>query len=410
MNTTPRANRFHIIVLGRRNVGKSSLINSIAGQKVSIVSDVAGTTTDPVQKAMEILPLGPVLFVDTAGIDDIGELGLLRVEKSFSELSKADMVLLVLNDSLAVEDYEEKILLEAKRLNLPLIVVINKIDENSYTKEQIQIVVEKLKDIPVLSVSSLTGVGIDELKEAMVEYAPVDFNDVPIVHDLLTKGDTVVLVTPIDSAAPKGRMILPQVQVIRDVLDGDCSLIVTKETELLEVLENLKLPPKMVITDSQVFGYVNSVLAKEIALTSFSILFARYKGNLATLVQGAKSISNLKPGDKVLMSEACTHHRQEDDIGTVKIPNWLNSHVGGQLDFNFTAGNDFASDLSQYKLIVHCGSCMINRKEMLTRIMKAKNAGIPIVNYGVAIAYMHGILKRVLSPFPELAKVLENGV
>ena len=410
MNDTPRANRFHIIVLGRRNVGKSSLINSLAGQEVSIVSDVAGTTTDPVQKAMEILPLGPVVFIDTAGIDDTGDLGLLRVEKSFSVLDKADMVLLVLNDALAVGEYEKKVLSEASERNIPLVAVVNKIDENVYSADILEALGKKLPDVPVVSVSSLTGEGIDELKETMVVHAIKDLNDVPIVHDLLNKGDVVLLVTPIDSAAPKGRMILPQVQVIRDILDGDCSLVVTKEDGLAQVLGNLQSKPQMVITDSQVFGYVNSVVPPEIALTSFSILFARYKGELAILVDGAKAIDNLQPGDKVLMSEACTHHRQEDDIGTVKIPNWLNKYVGGKLDFHWTAGNDFAADLSQYKLIVHCGSCMINRQQMLTRLLQAKQAGVPIVNYGVAIAYMQGILQRVLSPFPELAKALKNGV
>lgn len=410
MNSVPNANRFHIVVLGKRNVGKSSLVNSIANQKVSIVSDVAGTTTDPVQKAMEILPLGPVLFTDTAGVDDVGELGLLRVEKSLAAIDKANMVLLVLDLDLSISKYEKNILDEASKRNVPVIAVVNKIDKNSYSSEKILALKEQLAHIPLLKVSSVTGEGINELKQSIAEYVVSDLDNLPIVYDLLNKGDTVVLVTPIDSSAPKGRMILPQVQTIRDVLDGDCSVVVSKEKDLEDVLSNLKEPPKMVITDSQVFGYVNSIVPKDIMLTSFSILFARHKGDLATLVKGAKAIGSLKPGDKVLISEACTHHRMEDDIGTVKIPKWLNGYVGGELDFHWTAGNDFAEDLSQYKLIVHCGSCMINKQEMLSRLMKAEIAGVPIVNYGVAIAYINGILPRVLSPFDELVNFLNDEV
>lgn len=409
MQETPRANRLHMVLFGRRNVGKSSLINALTGQNIAIVSPVAGTTTDPVQKAMEILPIGPVMIIDTAGLDDVGELGALRVKKSLEMIKRTDLILLVLDDALQIGAAEQIVLVEAKKRQIPVVAVANKNDTNQF-KHEVLIQCQAKLGAAVIATSALTGEGIDDLKMAIIKNAPTEFADAQIVGDLLNAGDTVVLVVPIDTAAPKGRLILPQVQVIRDLLDSNCATIVVKENQLKQTLDSLKQPPAMVITDSQVFGAVSKIVPKNIVLTSFSILFARYKGDLPMLVAGAKAIDSLKPGDKVLIAEACTHHRQEDDIGTVKIPGWLNAHVGGELDYTWSAGIVFDKQLADYKLIVHCGSCMITRREMLERLFEAKAEHVPVVNYGIAIAHMHGILPRVLSPFPECLKILGQEV
>ncbi|MEG6615476.1 [FeFe] hydrogenase H-cluster maturation GTPase HydF [Peptococcaceae bacterium 1198_IL3148] len=407
MHNTPRGNRLHIAIFGRRNAGKSSLINAITNQNIALVSDIAGTTTDPVYKAMELLPIGPVVIIDTAGIDDVGPLGELRVEKSKEILKKADIVLLVIDATKGITNFEQELIKECQRVQLPVVAVINKIDQRPLTAGDVATYSNDLS-VPAVAVSATTGKGIADLKLAIIRYAPKSWDDNAIIGDLLSPGDTVVLVTPIDSAAPKGRLILPQVQTIRDILDHDGVTVVTKETELKQSLANLKGKPKMVITDSQAFAKADADTPKEILLTSFSILFARYKGDLETLVAGARAIDKLKSGDKVLVAEACTHHRVEDDIGTVKIPNWLRKHVGGELQFEWVSGTKFPDDLSEYKLVLHCGACMINRREMLARIMQVQGAGVPVVNYGVAIAYLHGILRRALSPFPHLVKMLDE--
>ncbi|ABO50669.1 iron-only hydrogenase maturation protein HydF [Desulforamulus reducens MI-1] len=407
MENTPRGNRLHIAIFGRRNAGKSSLINALTSQDIAVVSNIPGTTTDPVYKAMEILPVGPVVIIDTAGIDDSGDLGELRVKRSMDVLNKADMVLLVIDAGSGVTDYELKIARRCQEKKLPVVVVFNKIDAHHVTEQQIEEAKTQLAG-PTVVVSALNGQGIGDLKIAIVNTAPATWDDQAIVGDLLNPGDTAVLVVPIDSAAPKGRLILPQVQTIRDILDHDAMAYVAKESELKECIANFIKKPKMVITDSQAFREVEKDTPEDILLTSFSILFARYKGDLETLVAGAKAIERLKPGDKVLISEACTHHRMEDDIGTVKIPRWLRQVVGGDLEFHWSSGHRFPEDLSDYKLVVHCGACMVNRREMLSRIMQVQQVGVPIVNYGVCIAFVMGILRRALSPFPTIQQMLND--
>lgn len=407
MNATTRGQRLHIAIFGRRNAGKSSLINALTNQDIALVSEVAGTTTDPVYKAMEILPIGPVVFIDTAGIDDEGSLGQLRVQKSKEVLNKTDLVLLVVDITLDITSYEEHLIQVCQQKNIPLVAVLNKIDQYEITNNQLEQYKKRL-GIPVAAVSALTGLGITDLKMLMVKNAPKKWDDQPIIGDLIASGDMVVLVTPIDQAAPKGRLILPQVQTIRDILDHQAVALVTQPGNLASTLAGLIGKPKIVVCDSQVFGQVNATTPKDILLTSFSILFARYKGDLQSLVLGAKAIDKLKPGDKVLVAEACTHHRVEDDIGTVKIPNWLRKHVGGELHFEWVSGTQFPQNLHDYKLVLHCGACMINRREMLARIMQLRNAGVAVVNYGVAIAHLHGILRRALSPFPYLIEILDD--
>jgi [FeFe] hydrogenase H-cluster maturation GTPase HydF len=404
LNQTPRGNRLHIAIFGRRNTGKSSLINALTNQNIAIVSDVPGTTTDPVYKSMEILPIGPVVLIDTAGIDDVGTLGSLRIEKTLAVLAKTDLLLLVVDPASGIGPYEKDVIKRAKENKLPLIVVINKMD--LYPDASIDGLIAPLK-APVVPVSALNGQGIADLKMAMIKAAPKDWTAPSIVGDLISPGDTVVLVVPIDLAAPKGRLILPQVQTMRDILDHDAVALVTKERDLKATLANLQSKPRLVITDSQAFLRVAADTPKDVLMTSFSILFARFKGNLPFLVEGARTIGRLVPGDKVLIAEACTHHRVEDDIGTVKIPRWLTQTVGGTLDFTWVSGIELPSDLKDYKLVIHCGACMINRKEMLHRLMMAQEAGVPMVNYGVLIAHVLGILKRALTPFPEAAKALE---
>lgn len=399
MRTTPRSERLHIAIFGKRNAGKSSLINALTSQPVALVSDVPGTTTDPVYKAMELLPVGPVVFIDTAGIDDTGDLGRLRVQRSFSVINKADMALLVV-DSLAGPSPIERSL--ARRLSakgLAVVGVLNKLDLISL--EEAQVMLERCRaDIGVnfVAVSALTGSGIGALKEAIIRTAPSDWEGPPILGDLVKPGDLVVLVVPIDLEAPKGRIILPQVQAIRDVLDNDCYCIMVKEDRLKEVLERLKVPPRLVVTDSQAFDKVASQVPAGVGLTSFSILFARHKGDLKTLVSGARVIESLKPGDSVLVAEACTHHPIGDDIGRVKIPRWLEKKVGGPLNFTWYAGGSFPEDLSGFKMAIHCGGCMINRREMLARLCALREAGVAVVNYGVLISYLHGIMDRALAP------------
>lgn len=405
MNNTPRGNRLHIAIFGRRNVGKSSLINAITNQNIALVSDVAGTTTDPVYKSMEILPIGPVVLIDTAGLDDEGELGKLRVKRSFSVLNKTDLVLLVVEAGCSLAAYEDEILRICREKNLPVVIVINKTDLTPVGQASAEYL--KIKTgYDAVGVSAATGYGIEELKLAIIRNAPATWEDRPIVGDMLTPGDHVVLVTPIDSAAPKGRLILPQVQTLRDILDHDCMATICKETELETVLKLLNKKPGLVITDSQVFKQADAATPPDILLTSFSILFARQKGDLHSLALGAKAIDELRPGDKVLMAEACTHHRVEDDIGRVKIPNWLRQYVGGELQFEWASGTGYPDNLREFSLIVHCGGCMINRREMLYRLAQAQANNVPVVNYGVAIAHLMGILPRALSPFPEIKEAI----
>lgn len=395
MNQTPSANRTHIGIFGKRNAGKSSLINAITGQNYAIVSDVLGTTTDPVLKSMELLPLGPVVIIDTPGLDDEGELGALRIQKAYQILNKTDIAVLVIDASFGVTKEDSEILKRIHEKEIPCVIVVNKSDICPNCN---------LEDLPLpdsdyaILVSSKTGEHIHDLKELLAQQASQDTIQKSIVADLLNPLDFVVLVVPIDSAAPKGRLILPQQQTIRDVLEAKASAIVVQETELAETLNSLGKKPKMVITDSQVFKKVSAVTPDDILLTSFSILFARYKGNLKTLVDGASALDSLKNGDRILISEGCTHHRQCDDIGTVKLPNWIRSYTKKEVEFEFTSGTEFPLDLSSYKMIVHCGGCMLNEREMKYRLKCAEDAKIPITNYGTCIAYINGILNRSLEP------------
>lgn len=395
MNQTPSANRTHIGIFGKRNAGKSSLINAITGQNYAIVSDVLGTTTDPVLKSMELLPLGPVVIIDTPGLDDEGELGALRIQKAYQILNKTDIAVLVIDASFGVTKEDSEILKRIHEKEIPCVIVVNKSDIYPNCN---------LEDLPLpdsdsaILVSSKTGEHIHELKELLAQQASQDTIQKSIVADLLNPLDFVVLVVPIDSAAPKGRLILPQQQTIRDILEAKASAIVVQETELAETLNSLGKKPKMVITDSQVFKKVSAVTPDDILLTSFSILFARYKGNLKILVNGASALDSLKNGDRILISEGCTHHRQCDDIGTVKLPNWIRSYTKKEIEFEFTSGTEFPLDLSSYKMIVHCGGCMLNEREMKYRLKCAEDAKIPITNYGTCIAYINGILNRSLEP------------
>ena len=399
MENTPKASRLHIAIFGRRNVGKSSLINAITNQNIALVSPVAGTTADPVYKAMEIPPIGPVMLIDTAGIDDEGELGLLRVEKTMQVLNKTDMAILVTDAQIDFDEYENNLIESIRKHSLPLIGVANKSDLSDITDKDWQLYQEKF-DNKVIKASAKTGEGIDELKQLIIKNAPNDFESAPILGDLIN-GDIVVLVTPIDSAAPKGRLILPQNQAIRDALDHDACCIVVKEGQLKTALENLINPPGLVVTDSQEFKKVSEIVPQGIPLTSFSILYARHKGDLKKLVTGAQAIDCLKTGDKVLIAEACTHHCQAADIGRVKIPRLLTQHINGKLEFEWSAGGNFPtlSGVKKYNLIVHCGACMLSRREMLYRIALASDASVDIVNYGVLISKILGILPRVLKPF-----------
>lgn len=407
MQGTPKGNRLHIGIFGRRNAGKSSLINSLTKQDAALVSPVAGTTTDPVYKAMEILPIGPVMIIDTAGIDDSGTLGKMRIEKTREVITKTDVAILVMDGQEDFSDDEESLVEELKKRKIPTILVLNKTDISPISDGKVKGLKAKLK-MPILKISTVNHQGIESLKEELIKSVPDHWEGQPLIGDLINGGDSVVMVVPIDTAAPKGRLILPQVQAIRDVLDHDGHALVVKERELKSLLDNLKEKPKLVVTDSQGFLKVEADTPKEIKLTSFSILMARHKGDLETLVMGAKAIDSLKRGDKVLIAEACTHQCQSDDIGRVKIPRWLRQYVGGELEFHWTSGNSFPVDLQKYKLIIHCGGCMINRRAMLHRMQVAKEHKVPIVNYGVLIAKLHGILPRALSPFPYLQMLMKE--
>lgn len=399
LNNTPNADRVHIGIFGRRNAGKSSVINAVTGQNLAIVSDVLGTTTDPVYKAMEILPLGPVVLIDTPGLDDVGELGELRVQKAFQVLNKTDIALLVLDVNSGFSKEEEKLLELVKAKNIPFVAVLNKTDiaQEDKIKESEKLLKDKYNIENVVSVSAEKKDGIFEMKEKIASLN-TEKEKSPIISDLVCPGETAVLVVPIDESAPKGRLILPQQQTIRDLLDHNAMAAVTQVTTLAKTLESFKEPPKIVVTDSQAFKEVAKIVPESVPLTSFSILFARHKGELSTLVKGVKAMDNLKDGDTVLISEGCTHHRQCNDIGSVKIPNAVRKYTGKNLNFEFTSGGEFPLDLSKYSLIIHCGGCMLNEREMKYRIACANDAGIPMVNYGVLLAQVNGILNRSLEP------------
>lgn len=408
MRNTPKGFRLHIGLFGRRNVGKSSLLNALTRQTVSIVSDIAGTTTDPVEKPMELLPIGAVLFIDTAGIDDVGALGEMRVQKTKQVFDRTDVGIIV---TIAGEwgEFEETILAELRERKIPVIVVFNKTDVASVDAAQ----EARLRDLQISCVetSAAWGEGVLDLREALVKAAPEEFINAPaIIGDLIPAGELVVLVIPIDLEAPKGRLILPQVQSIRDILDNDAYCLVVKERELRDALDRLKRPPALVVTDSQAFLKVAADTPNDVHMTSFSILFARFKGDLVEFVRGALAIENLAPGDKVLICESCSHHPIGEDIGRVKLPRWLRQYVGGKLEFTHVQGHDFPDDLSSYKLAVHCGACMWNRREVLSRIIRCQQAGVPITNYGLAIAYSLGIFERALRPFPGALEVYQQSL
>ncbi len=394
----PKTFRLHIGIFGRRNAGKSSILNSFTNQDVSIVSEIAGTTTDPVEKPMELLPLGPVLFIDTAGIDDTSVLGQKRIEKTTAVFDRTDLGIIVTNFT-EWGEYEYRLIETFKRKEIPFIIVFNKCDiqvEDLDITSQLDSV-----KIKYISVSALTGNGLSGLRELILQAAPNEFINRPsILADLVGPGEAAVLVVPIDKEAPKGRLILPQVQSIRDLLDNDSFCLVVKERELREALSHFTKPPKLVVTDSQAFLKVAADTPPEIPMTSFSILFARFQGDLTEMVRGAMAIEKLKAGDKVLIAEACSHHPIGEDIGTVKIPRWLTQYVGGKLEIDSIRGHDFPPNISEYKLIIHCGACMWNRRKMLSRIIKARQANVPVTNYGLAIAYSLGIFERALQPFP----------
>lgn len=389
LNDTPSGERTHIAFFGLRNAGKSSLVNAVTGQNLAVVSDIKGTTTDPVSKAMELLPLGPVVIIDTPGIDDSGSLGEQRVKRAMNVLAKCDVAILVHDATQEISPAETDLLRLFDERRLPHIVVHNKADILTSRQEG------------TFYVSAITGENVTALKERIASLAKNDAPEKHLVADLLTPGDVVILVIPVDKAAPKGRLILPQQQTIRDILDAKCSCLVCQDTQLPAMLNALNVKPRIVITDSQVFARVDAVTPRDIPLTSFSILFARYKGDLRTLADGAMRLSQLKDGDKVLISEGCTHHRQCGDIGTEKIPAWIRKFSGANPEFSFTSGGEFpdSETLKQFALVVHCGGCMLNEQEMRSRLKRANMAGVPIVNYGVAIAHMHGILKRSIEPF-----------
>jgi [FeFe] hydrogenase H-cluster maturation GTPase HydF len=397
MTSTPKSLRLHIAFFGRRNVGKSSLLNAITRQQVSIVSPVAGTTTDPVEKPMELLPLGPVLFIDTAGLDDTGELGALRVQKTRQVFERTDLAVLVAEAG-AWSDFENEILAELERHKIPVVVAFNKIDAGEPDAALVAGLMGR--KFRVVRTAATNGSGILDLRQALLDAAPPDFIDSPaIVGDLVGPGELAVLVVPIDKEAPKGRLIQPQVQAIRDLLDTDAYCLVVKERELRSALDRLKLPPKLVVTDSQAFLKVAADTPRNVPLTSFSILMSRFKGDLLTQVQGTLAIEQLRPGDRVLIAEACAHHPIGEDIGRVKIPRWLTQYTGAKLQFEHVQGHDFPADLAPYKLVIHCGACMWNRREMLGRILRCQQAGVPVTNYGLTIAYSLGIFARALEPF-----------
>jgi [FeFe] hydrogenase H-cluster maturation GTPase HydF len=406
MTPAPQGLRLHIAFFGRRNVGKSSLLNALTRQSVSIVSPVAGTTTDPVEKPMELLPLGPVLFIDTAGLDDTGELGAQRVEKTRQVLERTDVAVLVAEAG-GWGDFETALLSELNARPTPVIVVFNKVDAGEPDPALLaRLAAEKRC---VVRTSAVRGTGMLELRQALIEIAPADFIDRPaLVGDLVGPGELAVLVVPIDQEAPQGRLILPQVQAIRDLLDSNAFCLVVRERELRRALERLNAPPKLVVTDSQAFLKVAADTPRTVPLTSFSILMARLKGDLLTQVQGALAIGRLRSGDRVLIAEACTHHPIGEDIGRVKIPRWLAQYTGARLQIEHVQGHDFPADLTPYRLVIHCGACMWNRREMLNRILRCQQAGVPITNYGLTIAFSLGIFERALEPFPAAREYFRN--
>lgn len=397
LNETASADRLHIGFFGKRNAGKSSLCNAVTGQELSVVSDVRGTTTDPVRKAMELLPLGPVVIIDTPGLDDEGELGALRVKRTRQVLNYVDLAVLTVDATVGMTEPERELCEIFKSKNIPYVVAYNKSD--------------LLSSIPQpgeneIYVSARDGVNINELKDKMAALVKASDEQKFIVGDLIEPNDKIVLVVPIDKAAPKGRLILPQQQTIRDILDSGATALVCRDTELSELLASLPQKPRMVVTDSQAFGKVAKIVPRDVELTSFSILFARYKGNLRDAVRGAAILDKLQDGDKILISEGCTHHRQCGDIGTVKLPKWISEYTGKQLGFEFTSGRDFPEDLSAYALVIHCGGCMLTEREMQYRARHASDSGIPMSNYGIIIAHTHGILRRSLEPFKDILKEL----
>ncbi len=389
LNETTSSERVHISFFGRRNAGKSSLINALTGQKLAIVSSTAGTTTDPVSKAMELLPLGPVILTDTAGLDDDSDLGALRIEKTLEVLLKTDIAVIVVDASIGVTDFETDLISDITIKKIPYLTVYNKCDLISDDSKPCGI-----------CVSSFTGEGIEEFKNRLASFLVVEDNG-KLTSDLASNGDVVLLVTPIDSSAPKGRIILPQQQVLRDLLDHNALPMFCRETEISAALEKLSVPPKIVICDSQVFGLVSKLVPESIPLTSFSMLMARYKGNFKEAVKGAAALDNIKTGDKILISEGCTHHRQCEDIGTIKLPNFIRKYTNCEPEFEFTSGGEFPGDLSSYKLVIHCGGCMLRPRDIANRYNRALEAGVPMTNYGIAIAKIHGILDRASKPLVE---------
>ncbi len=408
MKSAPKSQRLHIGLFGRRNVGKSSLLNALTRQNVSIVSDIAGTTTDPVEKPMELLPIGPVLFIDTAGIDDVGALGEMRVQRTRQVFDRTDVGIIV-TESGHWGEFEDEVLAELRQRKVPAIIVFNKADQ-AEPDAAARAALDDTKT-PWVRAVAVRGEGVLDLREALIRCMPDDFINPPsIVGDLVPAGEMAMLVVPIDLEAPKGRLIVPQVQTIRDLLDSDAYCMVVKERELRDALGRLNRPPALVITDSQAFLKVAGDTPPDVPMTSFSILFARNKGDLSAFVEGALAIDRLRPGSKVLVAESCSHHPIGDDIGRVKIPRWLTQYVGGKIEFTHVQGHDFPDDVTPYELIIHCGACMWNRREMLSRIIRCREAGVPITNYGMTIAYSLGIFERALAPFPAALDIYKAGV
>ena len=406
MNQTPASERVHVSFFGKRNAGKSSIINAVTGQDLAIVSSVMGTTTDPVYKTMELLPLGPVMVIDTPGIDDEGELGALRVHKSYQVLNKTDIAILVIDSTAGKGEEELELIHRFHKKGIPYLIVYNKIDLLS---------TEKIKDLAMsvrageVLVSASDGMNIQELKEKIASLKPEDTHKYPLIQDLIDPLDLVILVVPIDKAAPKGRLILPQQQTIRDILERGALSLVVRDTELKSTLDHFLAQgvcPKLVVTDSQAFARVSKAVPENITLTSFSILFSRYKGELKTQLKGIAALSSIEDGDRILIAEGCTHHRQCGDIGTCKMPEWIRNYTGKKPVFEFTSGTEFPDDVSSYKMVVHCGGCMLNEREMKYRIACCQDQGVPITNYGILIAQVTGILKRSLGPFPEMQKLI----
>ncbi len=406
MNQTPASERVHVSFFGKRNAGKSSIINAVTGQDLAIVSSVMGTTTDPVYKTMELLPLGPVMVIDTPGIDDEGELGALRVHKSYQVLNKTDIAILVIDSTAGKGEEELELIHRFHKKGIPYLIVYNKIDLLS---------TEKIKDLAMsvrageVLVSASDGMNIQELKEKIASLKPEDTHKYPLIQDLIDPLDLVILVVPIDKAAPKGRLILPQQQTIRDILERGALSLVVRDTDLKSTLDHFLAQgvcPKLVVTDSQAFARVSKAVPENITLTSFSILFSRYKGELETQLKGIAALSSIEDGDRILIAEGCTHHRQCGDIGTCKMPEWIRNYTGKKPVFEFTSGTEFPDDVSSYKMVVHCGGCMLNEREMKYRIACCQDQGVPITNYGILIAQVTGILKRSLGPFPEMQKLI----